>query len=61
MFGRFAFWFGGVATLAALSIVLAVPRNTLEEISYAKQTKHTMQRLADEEVSNNNKIKEFDR
>lgn len=50
MFRRLAlFW--GVTTLAALSIVVAVPRNTAGEILKEKPSQ-SVQRLADEEVSN---------
>lgn len=50
MFRRFAlFW--GVVALVAASIVVAVPRNTLDEISNEKLA-HRVQVLADEEVSN---------
>lgn len=50
MFRRLAlFW--GLTTLAALSIVGAVPRNTVGEIVNEKPTQR-VQRLADEEVSN---------
>lgn len=50
MFRRFAlFW--AVAALVAASIVVAVPRNTLGEISKEKLA-HRVQGLADEEVSN---------
>lgn len=42
------FW--GVAALLAASIVVAVPRNTLDEIANEKQA-HRVRPLADEEVS----------
>lgn len=57
MFRRFAlFW--GVAALVAASIVVAVPRNTLDEISNVKQT-HRVRRLADEEVSNDQEAEAY--
>lgn len=50
------FW--GVAALLAASIVVAVPRNTLDEISNEKQAQR-VRRLADEEVSSDQEVEAY--